>query len=48
LYINNRFYKTAAPNEKIFFVPEAGLVKISCADDKGRNRDIRITVTMVE
>ena len=33
--------------EKQFFVPEEGPVKISCTDDKGRNRDIRITVKYV-
>lgn len=46
-YINNRFYKTATAGEKQFFVPVEGLVKISCTDDKGRNRDIRITVKHV-
>jgi penicillin-binding protein 1C len=43
-YINNKFYKSGAPGEKQFFMPEEGQVKISCTDDKGRNRDIRITV----
>ena len=43
-YVNNRFYKTSTPAEKQFFIPDEGLVKISCTDDKGRNRDIRISV----
>jgi len=43
-YINDRFYKSCSAKEKLFFVPEEGLVKISCTDDKGRNRNIRITV----
>lgn len=43
-YINNKFYKASPAAEKQFFVPEEGSVKISCTDDKGRNRDIRITV----
>lgn len=47
-YINNRFYKAALPNEAVFFAPEAGQVKISCTDDKGRNRDISILVTVVD
>ena len=47
-YINNRFYKTAQAREKIFFVPDAGINKISCTDDKGRNRDIKITVSFVD
>jgi penicillin-binding protein 1C len=47
-YINNRFYKTAQAKEKLFFIPDAGLNKISCTDDKGRNRDIKITVSFVD
>lgn len=46
-YINNRFYKSSNPADKLFFVPEEGPVKISCTDDKGRNRDIRIRVRYV-
>src|SRR4030095_9205817 len=41
-YINNRFYASAGVHEKIFFTPEAGNVKISCSDDKGRNSDVKI------
>lgn len=46
-YINDEFYKSTAPGEKQFFVPKAGRVKISCTDDKGRNRDIYIRVRLV-
>jgi penicillin-binding protein 1C len=46
-YINNRFYKTADVKTKQFFVPEEGPVKISCTDDKGRNRDVWIRVRFV-
>lgn len=46
-YINDRFYKAANRGEKQFFVPEDGINKISCSDDKGRSRDIRITVKRV-
>jgi penicillin-binding protein 1C len=46
-YINNRFYKSCNVGEKQFFIPEEGPVKISCTDDKGRNRDIKITVKYV-
>lgn len=46
-YINNRFYKTAEARSKQFFVPEEGPVKISCTDDKGRNRDVWIRVKMI-
>jgi penicillin-binding protein 1C len=47
-YINNRFYKTAGAHSKQFFIPEEGPVKISCTDDKGRNRDIWIKVRYVD
>ena len=46
-YINNKFYKTAYANEKQFFVPEEGPIKISCTDDKGRNRDVFIRVKFI-
>ncbi len=46
-YINNRFYQSALPNEKIYFTPNEGKVKISCTDDKGRNTDIEIEVKKI-
>lgn len=46
-YIDDQFYKTTRPGEKQFFIPHEGRVKISCTDDKGRNRNIRITVKHV-
>lgn len=47
-YVNDKLYKSAGPTEKLFFMPEEGRIKISCSDDKGRNRDIYITVKMVD
>jgi len=47
-YINDRFYKSTAAGEKQFFIPEEGNVKISCTDDKGRNRNILITVRYIK
>lgn len=47
-YINNKFYKAGEANSKQFFVPEEGPVKISCTDDKGRNRNIWIRVRYVD
>jgi len=46
-YVNNKFYKSGNAGEKQFFIPDEGPVKISCTDDKGRNRDIWIKVTYV-
>jgi penicillin-binding protein 1C len=46
-YIDNKFFKSCNTGEKQFLVPTEGPIKISCTDDKGRNRDIRITVRFV-
>jgi penicillin-binding protein 1C len=47
-YINNQFYKSTDAGGKQFFIPVEGINKISCTDDKGRNRDIQITVKHVD
>ncbi len=47
-YINDRFFKTAEAGTRLFFQPDEGPVKISCTDDKGRNRDIWIRVRYVD
>lgn len=47
-YINDQFYKVTAAKDKQFFVPAEGPVKISCTDDKGRNRNIWIRVKYVD
>ena len=44
-YVNDRFYKSCASTEKIFFVPQAGELKISCSDDKGQNTNIMIKIS---
>jgi penicillin-binding protein 1C len=46
-YVNNKFFKASEAKAKQFFMPEEGPVKISCTDDKGRNRDIWIRVKYV-
>ncbi len=43
-YINDRYYGTAAAQEKLFFNPAGSIVKISCTDDKGRNADMEVKV----
>jgi penicillin-binding protein 1C len=47
-YINNQFYKTSDAGSKQFFVPAEGNIKISCTDDKGRNRDITVSVKYID
>ena len=46
-YVNNKFIKASEAKDRQFFIPEEGPVKISCTDDKGRNRDIWIRVKYV-
>lgn len=43
-YINDKLLQKASPNTEVFFRPEAGKIKISCSDDKGRNADIYVEV----
>ena len=47
-YVNDQFVKSAAANDKQFFMPTEGPVKISCTDDKGRNRNINVLVRFVD
>jgi penicillin-binding protein 1C len=43
-YINDQFYKSAPAGEKLLFLPEGNVVKVSCTDDKGRNSDLEVKV----
>ncbi len=43
-YVNDRFLRAAKATERVFFRPPSGTVKISCADDHGRNVDIQLQV----
>lgn len=46
-YVDNKLVKQAAANESVFFAPTSGNHKISCTDDKGRNRNIWIKVKII-
>ena len=43
-YINNKFFKKCKAGERIFFNPNQKDLKITCLDDKGRDRSIRINI----
>lgn len=45
-YIDGKFFRSAAPGEKLFFTPGQGQVKISCRDDQGRKAETVIEVRM--
>lgn len=47
-YIDNKFFRSADAHAPQYFTPSEGRVKISCTDDKGRNKDLWITVKYVE
>jgi penicillin-binding protein 1C len=44
-YVNDKFLQAAAATERVFFKPAPGPLKISCADDHGRNTDVIVTVS---
>lgn len=46
-YINDKYYTTTNVGEDAFFIPETSTIKISCADDKGRNVDINIKIQFI-
>jgi penicillin-binding protein 1C len=46
-YINDKFYRSGDAGGKEFFMPDEGPVKVSCTDDKGRNRNVWIRVKYV-
>ena len=47
-YVNDQFIASTKPSDAVFYEPAVtGYYKISCADDKGRNSNIRIQVTML-
>nr|WP_243636079.1 penicillin-binding protein 1C [Hymenobacter edaphi] len=43
-YANDQFVQAAAPTDAVFIRPAAGPLKISCADDHGRNTDVQVLV----
>lgn len=43
-YIDDKFFKKTKAQQPVFFEPSLGKIKLSCADDKGRNSDVYITV----
>ena len=44
-YVNDQFLRAAPATERVFFRPAPGPLKVSCADDHGRNVDVRVLVT---
>ncbi|MDP2035973.1 MAG: penicillin-binding protein 1C [Ignavibacteria bacterium] len=45
-YINDQFYKSCKPGDRIFFQPQKGILNITCLDDLGRRAKIKTKVTI--
>ncbi len=43
-YVNDKFLKRCKPDDKLFFMPESVSNKITCLDDKGREKSVLINV----
>ncbi|HTB06055.1 MAG TPA: penicillin-binding protein 1C, partial [Bacteroidia bacterium] len=46
-YVNDHYLGKSKPEESMFFTPDAGSVKISCTDDKGRTANVKISVRQI-
>jgi penicillin-binding protein 1C len=45
-YIDNKFYKSSTPGDKLFFKPSKGKTKIVCLDESGRRASVSISVNL--
>ncbi|MDP4173369.1 MAG: penicillin-binding protein 1C [Bacteroidota bacterium] len=45
-YIDNKFYKSSSPGDKLFFRPSKGKTKIVCLDESGRKASVSISVNL--
>lgn len=43
-FINDKLFSSCAPEQRLFFVPQAGKTKITCTDDKGRSNSVWISI----
>ena len=43
-YVNEKFIKKSKPGEKVFFIPNEKVLKITCLDDKGRDGRVKINI----
>lgn len=45
-YINGQYYKTVAPEEKVFYPPTPGRMQVTCVDERGRKSEVIVTIVM--
>jgi penicillin-binding protein 1C len=43
-YVNEKFIKKSKPGEKVFFIPNEKVLKITCLDDKGRDGRVKVSI----
>ncbi len=43
-YVNNQYYTKCKPGDRVFLKPEKGDLKITCLDDKGREKTVNVNV----
>ena len=43
-FINDKYYVKTRPGEKVFYAPEKNNLKITCLDDKGRDKSVSINL----
>ena len=46
-YVNDKFLKATEVGQKLLYSPMSPDLKISCTDDKGRNRDIHVKIKFI-
>ncbi len=46
-YVNDRYYGAADAGKQLFYTPGAGVLKVSCTDDKGRVADVEVKVKVL-
>lgn len=44
-YVDGKFYRSAAPGDKVFYPAKRGPLRITCMDDRGRANEVRIKVS---
>ena len=43
-YVNDVFFKSCVPGEKVFYPAKPGKMRVSCMDDKGRRAEVEVMV----
>jgi len=43
-YVNENFLKKFKPGEKVFFIQEEKVLKITCLDENGRDGSVKVSI----